>query len=69
MNRLWNPNKHDRSGISAGERKEKLHHMRPYLENVNCPYCDNPVLKIKEQSQYLTLGGSKHKCKRMPKDS
>jgi hypothetical protein len=67
MSDLWNPNKYDRRGISAGERKVKLGYLRPILEAIDCPFCANPILKRTDNGKLLTLGGSNHHCKKMDK--
>lgn len=69
MDNLWKPTKQDRSSLNLGTRKLRISRLKSdgLLENGVCPYCNERVFKYTDKDEFLTLGGSKHQCKDMPK--
>jgi len=70
-NKLWNPTKRDQARINAGQRKERLGHLRlaGLLTEVDCKFCGKSIYLTpgKHGVKLLTLGGSEHKCVGMKK--
>jgi len=66
---LWKPTKQDRASLNRGTQKIRVHNLKAdkRIEDWICPYCEAPVYKFTKGQKMLTLNGSEHKCKGMPK--
>jgi len=60
MSNLWNPTLAVTAAINRGNRKIKY----SGAINCTCKYCGKSILFHQESNIYLTLGYSKHICKK-----
>lgn len=69
MDNLWKPLKTDRASLNRGTQKRRIHNLKAdgLIDDALCPYCGTEVYQYTIKLGFLTLSGSNHQCKNMPK--